>query len=235
MPRYRPAVTKITGSHIHMTDAASFLYMYGEIFDQQIYKFIARSKQPLIIDCGANIGLSIIYFKTLYPESRVVAFEPDRNIFQILKSNIESSGYNGVRLVDKAVWKENSVTNFMPDGADGGRMVQINPGSELYEVSTVRLRDYLKEPVDLLKLDIEGAEVEVLEDCADLINNVSNLFVEYHSFVKEKQTLHRIINILHDASFRIHIHPPHTSNQPFVDRIISHGMDMQLNIFAFRD
>ncbi len=233
VPRFHDFRTSITGHPITFVDSASFLWMYDEIFEQQIYKFLAKSRSPYIIDGGSNIGLSVIYFKQLYPNSKILAFEADERIFEVLKSNIESHRYDDVELHCKAIWSSETALSFMSEGADGGRLSQGNdPKGKLTQ--TVRLRTYLDRPIDFLKLDIEGAETEVLEDCADLLGNIDNLFVEYHSFVDAPQTLHRIATILANSGFRVHIHPPITSPQPFVQREINAGMDMQLNVFAFR-
>ncbi len=121
----------------------------------------------------------------------------------------------------------------MSEGADGGRIAQINDPQDKI-VQTTRLRNYLDRPVDLLKIDIEGAETEVLMDCADLLDKIDNIFVEYHSFADRPQTLHHITDVLATAGFRLHVHPNITSPQPFVGRNVNLGMDMQLNIFAFR-
>ncbi|HLL73724.1 MAG TPA: FkbM family methyltransferase [Pyrinomonadaceae bacterium] len=207
--------------------------MYREIFEQQIYRFEAGSQTPFIIDGGANIGLSIIYFKQLYPQSRVVAFEPDSSVFRALEGNIRRRGYGDVQLHRGALWSSEKALSFMAEGADGGRIAQAGDPENVV-VQTVRLRDYLNRPVDLLKLDIEGAETEVITDCADLLRNVQNLFVEYHSFEEKPQTLREVIDCLADAGFRLHIHSINASPQPLLRRYVSLGMDMQLNIFAFR-
>ena len=67
-----------------------------------------------------------------------------------------------------------------------------------------------------------------------MLGNVENLFVEYHSFVDKPQTLDQLVSMLTEAGFRLHIHPPVTSPQPFIRRDVNLGMDMQLNVFAFR-
>lgn len=233
LPRYQHTVTNLTGHSVEMVDAASFLFMHGEIFEQQIYSFRASSDEPYIIDGGANIGLSVLYFKSLYPKSRVLAFEPDEEVYSVLKRNIEESGYENIEVVRRALWSSETTLSFMQEGADGGRIAQ-GQDPEGKSIRTVRLRDYLDRRVDFLKLDIEGAETEVLTDCADLLGNVENLFVEYHSFVSRPQTLHTLMEILAKAGFRLHIHPPITSPQPFLHRFVHLDMDMQLNIFAFR-
>ena len=233
LPRYTPDTTDILKTPIEIVDAPSFLFMFNEIFEQQIYRFRARTDEPYIIDGGANIGLSVIYFKQLYPKSRVLAFEPDPKIFTVLTKNVAANGYGDVELVSKALWSSAGTLAFFSEGADGGRLAQPDDAKN-ETVKTVRLRDHLHTQVDFLKLDIEGAETEVLVDCAPLLRNVENLFIEYHSFADRPQTLHTIISIVGDAGFRVHIHPPVTSPQPFIHRDINCGMDMQLNIFAFR-
>jgi len=233
LPRYQPTVTEVNGRSIEVVDAASFLFMHGEIFEQQIYCFEASTPQPLIIDGGANIGLSVIYFKELYPESRIIAFEPDEEVFAVLQRNVEKNGYQQVELLQRALWSSETTLSFMHEGADGGRIAEPQD-TNCRSIRTARLRDYLDRHVDFLKLDIEGAETEVLLDCADLLYNVENLFVEYHSFVTRPQTLHTLMEILANAGFRLHIHPPITSPQPFLRRNVHLDMDMQLNIFAFR-
>ena len=234
-PRYTPTSVNLFGIKIDLVDAASFLFMYKEIFEQQIYKFKAKNKIPTIIDGGANIGLSILYFKQLYPDSHIVAFEPDTKVFKILDNNVNKFNFSNVELVEKALWSSETVLEFMSEGADGGRVTQTESGFEKYQVSTIRLRDYLKQSVDFLKLDIEGAETEVLKDCEDLLTSVENLFIEYHSFVNQPQTLNVIINILDKANFRLHIHQVRPTPQPFFNRPVCLGMDMILNIFAFRE
>ena len=86
----------------------------------------------------------------------------------------------------------------------------------------------------MLKLDIEGAELEVLKDCDELLCNVNNLFVEYHSFINEPQSLDVLINILERQGFRIHIHNLMPNPQPFIKQSVYMDMDLQFNIFAYR-
>lgn len=236
LPRYTAATTGITGRQIELVDAASFIYMYKDIYEQEIYRFPSSTERPFIIDGGANIGLSVIYFKELYPQARVVAFEPDDQIYAVLERNVQAGGGgDDVELLCRALWSSQTSLTFMSEGADGGRVARPQDANNKV-VETVRLRDYLGgRRVDLLKLDIEGAETEVLLDCADRLGNVERLFVEYHSFAQEPQTLHTITSLLAEAGFRLHIHPNITSPRPFMSRDLYGGTDLLLNIFAFRD
>ena len=114
MPRYTKTTVSLANIEWQLIDPASFVFQYAEIFQKQIYQFPAQTPAPRIIDCGANIGLSVIYFKRLHPESRITAFEPDPQIFSVLKDNIRQCGYADVELVNKAVWTEAATLEFLP-------------------------------------------------------------------------------------------------------------------------
>lgn len=232
-PRFQPVVTNIFGKPMEVPDAPSFLSTFRQIFEEKIYCFTANTDRPFILDCGANIGLSIAYFKQLYPRSVIVAFEADKAIFDTLSRNMQSLGYDDVELINRAVWNSETELNFTSDGGDGGRL-SIPDDQPSQVVKTVRLRDYLDRKIDFLKLDIEGAETAVLEDCADRLSNVECLFVEYHSFSGQPQSFHVLADVLAQAGFRLHIQAPMPAPQPFVKCTPFMGMDLQLNIFAFR-
>lgn len=234
VPRYTSTSTELMGKKLQLVDAYSYLHMCDEIFTRKNYEFEASRKDPLIIDCGANIGLSIIYFKTLYPECRIIAFEADGRIFDALQQNIESFGFNNVELHNKAVWTEESELQFQVEGSWGGRLVNAGEEGQIIKVEAVRLKDFLiNQKVDLLKIDVEGAEYDILLDCADALSEVENLCFEYHSHAGQRQTLQELLEIVQKSGFRYHIKEASTRNLPFIDRVTD-GMDLQLDIFAFR-
>ncbi len=234
-PRYVPTKVIFNDRTLEITDIASFEFIRKELFENNIYKFKTNIERPYIIDCGANIGLSIIYFKTLFPNAEIVAFEPDFAVFQSLAKNIESFGYTDVKLIRKAIWNEETILRFFSEGADGGR-IATNENENIIEVHTESLKPYLQRTVDFLKIDIEGAELTVLRDCQDLLHNVQRLFVEYHSFIGKPQELKDLIEILSSNGFRVYISSPGlASANPFLKINSYNGMDMQLNINAIRE
>lgn len=233
LPRHHPTTTDLLGEPLQVVDAASFLWTHWEIFTEQIYEFRSRRPRPRIIDGGANIGLSVLYFKRLYPESRIIAFEPDPQLFGVLRSNADRIGGSDIELVNAALWVENGTLPFMVEGADGGRIARGQDHVSM-PVAAVRLKDYLNEPIDLLKLDIEGAETDVILDCGDALRQVDHLYVEYHSFAGERQALPNLLQVLRDAGFRLDLRPVKVSPQPFLHRKESLGMDLQLHIFGYR-
>lgn len=235
IPRYVNTTIDFHNHTLHITDIASFNFIKKELFDEHIYRFVSKSNTPYILDCGANIGMGIIYFKELYPKAQIVAFEPDDAVFSVLSKNIESFKLDDVTLVKKGLWNEETTLHFHSEGADGGR-ISDNPNDNIIKIETTRLRNYLTKPVDLLKIDIEGAELTVLEDSKDLLHHVQNLFVEYHSFVNAPQQIDSLLSLLIQSGFRLQISSPGLSSKsPFVKRNTYNGMDMQLNIYAFRE
>jgi FkbM family methyltransferase len=233
LPKYAAGTTTLLGPSLELVDPGSFLAMYQEIFEREIYRFIAVNDSPRILDCGANVGLSVCYFKRLYPHSRITAFEPDPQVFACLSRNCQALGLTGVELLPQAVWKQAGDLPFRGEGADAGRLAAPDE-ARTFTVKACRLKEFLLEPVDFLKMDIEGAEAEVLADCAPVLANVRACFVEYHSFVGRPQQLETVIRVLSEAGFRLHVHQVFWSHYPFVKRREHLGMDLQLNIFAFR-
>jgi FkbM family methyltransferase len=236
LPPYTRCTTDLLGPKLQILDPPTFVAMYEEIFKQHIYKFKVETQTPYFIDGGANIGLGTIYIKRLYPKSRGVIFEPDPDVFQALQANVQSFGLNNIELVQKALWSAETTLEFMVEGSVAGRVVNVPTAQKKRCVPTVRLRDYLHERVDFLKLDIEGAESEVIQDCGALLENVQNIFVEYHSFAGQPQSLLPLLETLQKSGFRIHIHTPSViSSSPLYKRYTHHNMDLLLNIFGFRD
>lgn len=238
LPRYTKTNYQLKGKEIVVADNASFLFMHKEIFEDHIYKFYTSKKEPYIIDGGANIGLATIYLKLLYPFSKIVAFEPDSYIFEMLKTNIHAFDLKSVELINKGLWTKNTTLSFQSEGADGGLIADIDKkavGTQTIEV--VSLKPYLNKTVDFLKLDIEGSETYVLKDIEKQLVNVNRIFVEYHSFVGQPQTLNIIVNILTNANFRLYMSIPgdNSIKSPLLGLRNYNNMDFQLNIFGFKE
>lgn len=238
IPRYVPFTTKLLEKKFFAIDSASFLTMQNEIFEKEIYKFRSKNLHPRIIDAGANIGMSTVYFKVQYPNARITAFEPDPNAFAALKKNvIDIYGFSDIEILNKGIWKEDTEVEFTTNKADGGSLSSCKPGFDKIKIQTLRFRDYLAQQgnVDFLKIDIEGAESEVIIDCSDCLNKVKYLFLEYHSFVGEEQRLSEIVNILKSNGFRLYVQTNFCPPQSFFEIATSLNQDMQLNIFAIKN
>lgn len=230
-PRFKRGKVVLLGMTLTFNDSASFLYQYGEIFTKCNYKFEAKGAEPLIYDCGANIGLSVLYFKAIYPASVIKAFEADPEIAELLSENISENKLEKVEVINKAVWIRGGTIRFLKDGSDGGAISESN---EAISVPSVRLKLLIEKETEiaLLKLDIEGAETEVIEDCRNSLEHIEKIFIEYHSVPGKEQSLHIVLEILKNAGFRYFIQPISENKSPFLYFKPGKRMDLQLNIYA---
>lgn len=191
---------------IRVNDGWNFYAVYKDIFMRRIYHFEARHAHPFILDCGSNIGGAILYYKHVYPQARIIGFEPDPVIFPYLQENVARNGLQGVRLIQAALANRVGTYTFYSDGKTGSRLAEhlrasIPDGWRQYEVPCIRLREYLTEPVDFLKMNIEGAEWDVLADSEDRIKRVSEMVIEYHHLPGLPRTLHKILALLDRRGF----------------------------------
>ncbi|WP_162197488.1 FkbM family methyltransferase [Methanosarcina sp. 2.H.A.1B.4] len=194
-------VCKIDKYKVEAPDLLSLYIENKDIFVNQIYGFTSTTEKPRILDCGGYIGMSTLYFKKIYPKARITTFEPDPNIFQILKRNVERNNVTDVELVNSAVSKIDGTLKFDEEGSDGGSLIGSHPNNKQIKVKSCRLSSYLKEPVDLLKMNIEGAEWEVFQEIEYVIHNVDQIIFEYHHFTNLKPQLHNILTLLDRNGF----------------------------------
>lgn len=206
-PRFTSGITNLNGYSIRYTDILSLYIEYKDIFVNRIYHFVTDNPTPYIIDGGGCIGMSILYFKSVYPNAKIVCFEPDEEIFKILQSNISANRLTDVDLIQAGLAGEEGSVSFLPDGLDGGKIVNENE-SKTIAIKTVRLSNYLNKPVDFLKLNIEGQELPVLQEVAEAgkLCNVKELVLEYHNLGGSEQCLGKILNLLSFQGFRYLVH-----------------------------
>jgi FkbM family methyltransferase len=233
IPRFTTMNVRFLEYSVVVADCASFLGQYKDIFVDEVYQFKSGETEPVILDCGANIGMSCIYFKTLFPSSRIRAYEADCRIAGILKSNLERNAMTNIEIVAKAIWIHDKGVLFGVQGADGGSI--FRPENAM-SVASIRLRDEIEkeESIDLLKMDIEGAETDVLTDCRDVLHRVKRTFIEYHSWERDMQRLDEILDILKESGFRYYIESYAHTPTPFIAGNLSGAMDLKLNIWGIR-
>jgi FkbM family methyltransferase len=194
-----------------------FALFFREIFVRHSYLFKATTNQPVILDCGSNIGLSVLYFKWLYPEATMIAFEPCPPIFELLKKNVEQNNLKNVTLVQAAIADQAGVLqlHFPSHKPMGGgatvvaeaaetKQEQLKREWQTVDVKTVPLSDYISGPVDLLKMDIEGAETLSFRDLekSEKIQQINQGIIEFHyNEANEKNNFIELLTLLKRASF----------------------------------
>lgn len=171
---------------IGTTDLATF----KQVLVERHYEFDKPETPRLIIDAGANIGLASIYFANRYPDAKIVAIEPEASNYKMLKRN--TAAYPQITPLQAALWRKNE-NLFLFDSGHGNHGFQVGdeqqgtrerlgatPGLTVDAI----LRDVGENRVDLLKIDIEGAEREVMSNAASWIDRVGVLMIELHDDIK---------------------------------------------------
>jgi FkbM family methyltransferase len=204
-PRRRPGRIKLEDRPFAYVDFHSLYHQSQQIFGQKLYEFRSATDRPIIIDGGAHIGLASLFFARQFPHATIHAFEADPQIAAVLASNLEAFGLKKVQVHPQALWISNDGVPFAATADDSGHAVTASGASAgSRQVASVRLRDFLVQqpaPVDLLKLDIEGAEFAVLNDCDGALGSVRNILIEVHQFREGDGRLGELLTVLERNGF----------------------------------
>jgi FkbM family methyltransferase len=204
-PRFKPGKISILNWSIGYVDGAALASTIDLLLSKKINDFTTSNPSPIILDCGANIGISVLNYKRNYPNSKVFAFEPDPNIFPVLKNNISKNRAKDVKIINAAVWIENGTSNFFCEGADGSKLTPNSDSPSMIKVTTVDLADYISQPIDLIKMDIEGAEFEVIPHLKNRMHYIQNFLIECHFNSDEIEKFSTILQELGKAGFRVSV------------------------------
>jgi FkbM family methyltransferase len=208
---------------------------YKEIFGTEIYQFSTSTKNPVILDCGANIGISTLYFAINYPTSTIYAFEPDKSIFNILSKNIKDNKLTNVVAYNDAIWTTDCTLSFSNKGSEASQIDMTGISST--KVNAIKFSHFLSklEHIDFVKMDIEGAEFEVIQDCANYLHKIEHLFLEYHGTCSETEKLNSLLEIVKNAGFKVYIKMAADDlAKPFMEKNTGTPFDVQLNIFCYK-
>lgn len=202
------------GYTVAFANYSLFFEIFRQVFVRQAYYMYVGKQDPAIIDCGGNMGMSVMYFKYLYPKGKIMVFEPSPTILPILKQNLKKNNLSDVTLMEYAVSaKEGDIVIYDKGmGSCGSTLVEEvfdaqKESAETKEAkkSTIhakKLSTFIGEKVDILKMDIEGVEEEVLRELleAGKLQLVQNLSLEYHWYKNSPgNDLGRVIDILSKA------------------------------------
>lgn len=155
-------------------------------------KMMPRNLPPLrpkvIYDLGANIGMASLAFSALYPEAQIYGFEPLPSNHDVCRLNYQN--LPKARLFPWAVGGRTEMTAFeFNEDPQGGHLGAVQGNPVLHtrgriEVQVYSIADLVRvqrlEPPDFLKVDVEGAEVEVLRGIGDVAPSIKRIFVETH-------------------------------------------------------
>jgi len=164
---------------------------YKQIFVRRDYTFNVRHEPKVIIDAGANIGLASIFFANKFPNSRIISIEPEKSNFSMLQKNV--TPYPNITCLSAALWYKNIEIDLIDPGlGKWGFQTKENETSAVskpcHKVQGITIdkimHDQQIDYIDILKIDIEGAEKEVFSEPSQWIDKVGSLIVELHENLK---------------------------------------------------
>jgi FkbM family methyltransferase len=184
------------------------IVIFKQILYQQEYRHLKQLQQKLnldvryIIDAGANIGSSTVYLKSVFPDATIVSIEPEADNFAMLQRNIQVNGFDGVTPVKGGLWYKETWLEVKPGFRDRDRELSFyveevdesaKTDNRILGITVHGIKAKWSFPrIDILKIDIEGAERYLfsnLADCRQILADVRILVIEVHEEVVDKWAL----------------------------------------------
>lgn len=220
--RFQPDRTKpirLVGFKVAYASVELLPYIFGEIFVDRLYEVDTDKASLRVIDAGANIGLAMLFFKLIAPDCRVTCFEPDPGNCAIIAANVRDNGLRDVTIVCAALTDADGTVTMHANAALTGdtaqslsrtfreRLADAPRGIRSYEAPGRSLRPFLDEPLDILKLDVEGAEGRVIASLGDRLADVGCVLMEYH-YLRAGNSLPDILARLEAAGHEFRLEAP---------------------------
>lgn len=179
----------------------SDVHMLDEIWAFRKYDYFGYRVQPgdVVVDIGGHIGIFATYAAAVCGASRVIVFEPFPENFELLVRNVEENGLTSVTCVNEAVGGKRGRLPLRVDPTNsGGHSLTSGLDGAIIEVQCCTLGDIFDrfglDRIDYLKMDCEGAEYQILDASADLLERIGRISMEYHEQPdREVRDLERVL------------------------------------------
>jgi FkbM family methyltransferase len=174
----------------YLRNNSTDISIFREIFLDLDYDFKLKFKPEFIIDCGANIGLTSIFFTNKYPDATIIAIEPDKLNFEMLLKN--TGYYSNIKCINAGVWNKESYLKVEDKFGSGAAClitsevtVDYSDKIKAYSISNI-LQKYEKTEIDILKIDIEGSEKELFKSgYEEWLPNSKTIMIELHDYYQK--------------------------------------------------
>jgi FkbM family methyltransferase len=216
---------RLFGLRFSYDSADSLEALLHEHFAENVFFFRSSVATPVILDVGANVGDTVLYFKHLYPRARVYAFEPLPDAFRLLRQNVEQNRLENVHCFQEALANRNGTmemhyqmgSSYALSGSDkkvlehlGGGGQDATPVFRNVAVACSNFAERLAalnvEQIDLLKLDVEGVEVPLIENIELWLPRIRTIAMEYHmASTLERNSFDGLVALLHRHGYRLRV------------------------------
>lgn len=157
-----------------------------DIFAERTYDINYRMTPKIILDCGANIGLSSLFFNMRFPEAKIISIEPEDSNYRLLCENTKD--IKNIIPIKAGLWNRKCNLEVKDIGLDKfGFVVEETTDSSGVKAESIDslMENYEIEFIDILKIDIEGSEKEVFEKNNEWLKKVGVLIIELHDRMKK--------------------------------------------------
>ena len=181
---------KWKGRQVHMRKGTTDFCVFRQVlvFEQYKVKGLEKEKVKVVVDLGANVGLSTLYFKSIYPNATIIAVEPDKDNFELMTRNVGACP--NVYCLNNAIWNTSKTLGvYDSGGGEYSYLVKEESESEIGSVRSVTINDIMErfelQKIDLLKIDIEGSEKELFSGhYASWLHKVDCIVIEVHDWFR---------------------------------------------------
>ena len=183
---------KDTNAPIFLRNFTSDINIFAQIFINKEYDnaLTGLPNPKIILDCGANIGLAALYFHYRFPAASIYSFEPESSNFELLEQNVFL--YNNIKAFKQAIWTKTGKLCLDLNNANDSFTVTDKVNDHSDTIQGISLNDFLDQnqidKVDLLKIDIEGAELPLFSENLAWIRKVDVIVVEIHERINPGST-----------------------------------------------
>ncbi len=206
------------GFTLYFPDYDWFANMWRETFILEQYYFKTENKTPRIIDIGSNIGLTVCYFKYLYPNCEITAVEPDPTACDYLRKNVDANNFSRVLTLGFALTEGKKFTTLYQDtkleaSGVGSTLKDFLPEERVKELNVlgVSLRELGK--ADYLKLCAEGVEHEIKD-----FKGIKQIGMLVHQRDGKQEKMSELLKTLEEQGFRYAITQSRIEHRDFVER-----------------
>ncbi len=231
---------RVFGFELYYENPDLLRHHVREIFLNYSYLFPVKKERPVILDIGSNIGISVLFYKRVYPDSLIYCFEPDPDTFLFLKKNIESNNLKDVFCFNAGlsdfIGEADLYVPFWSCGSasllyEKIRIEKHFAGGchELPEVSTITkkvkiikgsdfIRDNRINHIDILKIDAEGSESRIIRDLSSMLDIFNYIVMEFHyaEGFSHINALSDVISLFEKSGFFISVKPTWIASKPVV-------------------
>jgi FkbM family methyltransferase len=161
---------------------------YKKIFINHEYAFNVNTFPKVIVDAGANTGFASIYLANKFPETKIIAIEPEISNYTLLKKNV--AFYKNIVPMQVALWNKNETIEVVDPGSGKwgfftNKQTYKNESNIVcHPVNGMTVEKVMEEckvkKIDIFKIDIEGSEKEVFGDTSAWIEKVDSIIIELH-------------------------------------------------------